>query len=47
MTINKFAMLVAKKEGKKKQVNIAQIKELLSTINKLTDGILYDLIKIL
>jgi hypothetical protein len=35
MTINKLATLVAEMEGKKKQVNIAQIKEILSCIQKI------------
>ena len=29
MNINEFAILVTRKEGKKKQVNIAQVKEIL------------------
>jgi len=45
LTIHKFACLVAKKEGKKKQVNIAQIKEILKVVNDLVDGELYNLIK--
>ena len=45
LTIHKFACLVAKKEGKKKQVNIAQIKEILKVVNGLLGGELYNLIK--
>lgn len=47
MTINKFAERITAKEGKLKQVNIAQIKEILSVINKLTGRILYAVIKVL
>lgn len=45
MTISKFAQQVAKDEGKLKQVNIAQIKELLKVINTLTSGELYKIIR--
>ena len=45
MTINGFATLVSRIEGKKKQVNIAQIKETLAVANKLTFGMLYYFIK--
>lgn len=45
MTITKFSEQVAKCEGLKKQVNIAQIKEILRVINKLTCGRFYKLIK--
>jgi hypothetical protein len=34
MNINKLAVEVAEVEGKKVQVNIAQIKEVLSCVNK-------------
>ena len=34
MTLNKLAKLVSELEGKKKQVNIAQIKEVLACTNK-------------
>lgn len=44
MNINKFAELVAKKEGKKVQVNIAQIKEILAITNRLIKGCLYKII---
>jgi len=33
MTLNKLAVLIAEREGKKKQVNIGQIKEVLSCVN--------------
>jgi hypothetical protein len=36
-----FAVEVSKLEGKKKQVNIAQIKEVLRVINDLMEGDLY------
>lgn len=47
MNINKFALKVTKKECGKKQVDIAQIKEVLSVVNKLTGGVLYAVIKVL
>lgn len=47
MNINKFAVKVTSGEGKLKQVNIAQIKEVLKVVNKLTGGVLYAVIKIL
>jgi len=45
MKITDFALKVAKKEGKKRQVNIAQIKEILKVINDLLDGTFYKMIK--
>jgi hypothetical protein len=45
MNINDFAVKVAKKEGKKKQISIAQIKEVLKIVNRLLDGDLYDMIR--
>ncbi len=47
MNINTFAVKVAKLEKGKKEVNIAQIKEILKIINKLTYGVLYLVIRIL
>jgi len=47
MNINKFALKITRLEGKKKQVDIAQVKEILAVINKLTGGVLYLLIKLL
>ena len=44
MKITKFAVLLAKKERGKRQVDIAQIMEILSKINKLLNGCLYKLI---
>lgn len=41
MKITDFAVEVSKIEGKKKQVNIAQIKEILKVINELMGGLLY------
>lgn len=46
MKINDFAVLVSKHEGLKEGVNIAQIKEILSVVNKLTHGFLYFIVKI-
>ena len=45
MKINDFAKLLAEMEGKKKQVDIAQIKEILRCVNKALYGKLYSLIK--
>ena len=45
MKITDFAVEVTKLEGKKKQVNIAQIKEILKVINILTCGELYKIIR--
>lgn len=47
MNINNFARLITQGEGKKKQINIAQIKEILRVINILTKGILYKIIGLL
>jgi len=47
MNINDFACVLAKSEAKKVQVSIAQIKEILSIINRLTHGILYKVIRLL
>jgi len=41
MTINDFAVQVSKKEGKKVQLSIAQISEVLKVVNQLLDGKLY------
>ena len=45
LTIHQFAVLVSKKEKGKKEVNIAQIKEILKVINNLLGGELYKMIK--
>lgn len=45
MTVNDFAVAVAKNEGKKKELSIAQIKEVLKVTNQLVDGKLYKLIR--
>ena len=45
MKIKAFALLVARDEGLKKQVNIAQISEILRVINKLFGGEFYKLIR--
>lgn len=45
MKVSDFAILVSKKEGKKKQVNIAQIKEILKVSDAITKGLLYKLIR--
>ena len=44
MNINDFAVKVAELEKGKKQIDIAQIKEILSIIDKLLDGCVYKLI---
>ena len=46
MKITTFSQEVAKVEGLKKQVNIAQIKEILKVVNNLLDKQLYKLIKV-
>lgn len=45
MKISEFAVKVAAKEGKKVQVNIAQIKEVLKVANQLSNGKLYEEIR--
>lgn len=45
MTVHEFTRLVAKLEKGKKEVNIAQIKEVLKVANQLLDGELYKLIR--
>jgi len=45
MNMNNFAKWVCRKEGKKRQVNICQIKEILKIINDCLDGRLYEIIK--
>lgn len=47
MNINEFAVEVADKEKGKKQVDIAQIKEILKIINTLTRGVLYSVIRLI
>lgn len=47
MDINKFAKKVAKKEGGAEQVNIAQIKQILSIIDKMLGGALYAIIRLI
>lgn len=41
MNINELATRVAKIEGKKKEMSIAQIKEVLKCINKISEGMFY------
>lgn len=45
MNISDFSVEVAKKEGKRKEMSIAQIKEVLKAVNGLLDGGLYKLIR--
>jgi hypothetical protein len=47
MKINDFAKFITEFEGKKKQVNIGQVLEVLKVINKLTAGAFYKLIRTL
>lgn len=47
MKVSDFAVRVAREEGKKKQVSIAQILEILKIVNKLTQGALYKWIRAL
>ena len=44
-TVSDFAEQVARHEGLKQQVNIAQIKEIMKVINRLLNGALYKLIR--
>ena len=43
-SVHKFACKVCKLEGKKNQVNVAQVKEVLKVTNQLLKGELYKLI---
>mgnify|MGYP001465233325 CR=1 FL=1 len=45
MKITTFSEKVAMLEGKKKQISIAQIKEVLKVTNIILDGALYKLIR--
>lgn len=45
MKITNFAKLVTQHEALKKQVNIAQMMEILKVLNKLTNGVMYAMIK--
>lgn len=45
MKINEMAKLITEFEGKKKQINIAQVLEVLKVMNKLTAGAVYKLIR--
>ena len=45
MKISDFSVLLAKLEGGKKEVNIAQIKQILRIANQLVDGDLYKAIR--
>ena len=47
MKITKFAKRVTRAEKGKKQIDIAQVMELLSKINNLTGGALYAIIKLM
>jgi len=47
MKVSDFSVIVAQREGKKKQVSIAQIKEILKIINDLLGGDVYKSIKVL
>lgn len=41
MKVSDFAVKITEIEGKKKQVNIAQVKEILKIINELMEGEFY------
>jgi len=45
MKITQFAKLVCKKEKGKKQIDIAQVMEILKVVNELLDDCLYTLIE--
>ena len=45
MKITDLAKIVSEEEGKKKEVNIAQIKEVLRVVNDILDGEFYKLVR--
>lgn len=45
MTINDFAVCVTRKEGKKKSISVAQVKEVIRIINQMLDGEVYRIIR--
>ena len=45
MNINQVAKLVTVKEGLKKSVSIAQVKEILRVVNTVTGGELYKMLR--
>ena len=45
LNINEFASEVTRYEGKRKSINVAQVKEVLSIANRMLDGDLYRMIK--
>ena len=45
MKVNDFAVLVTMLEGKKKSIDIAQVKETLKIVNDLTERRLYEYIR--
>jgi hypothetical protein len=45
MKVSDFAVEVTKEEGKKRQVSIAQVNEILRVINDLTHGDFYRLVQ--
>lgn len=47
MKVTDFAKLISKKEGKIKQVDIAQISEILAIIDRMTNGALYAIIRLI
>ena len=46
MTVSEFAVKVTEREGKKKQTDIAQVKEVLKSANDLLGGALYRIIRV-
>jgi hypothetical protein len=45
MKISSFTNIVTESEGKKVQVSVAQVAEIMKLVNKLTDGELYRIIR--
>jgi hypothetical protein len=45
--MNELAILISKKEKGVKEVNIAQIKDILKAINTISGGLFYKLVKVL
>ena len=47
MNLNELAKLIAKKEKGRKEISIAQIKEVLAILNDITKGMFYKIVKAL
>jgi hypothetical protein len=47
MKVTKFAKKITEKEGKKVNLPIAQVLEVLAVINRLTGGVMYGIIRLM